>query len=318
VVWADCKGLAMTVSSSPPDPPHRLASQQARFNRSTREHWPHFASHREQIERLLVADGLGGGGRLCVLGAGNCNDLDLPALAEVFDEIHLVDLDPRALEVAVGRQGMSGSPRVRRHAPVDLSAVAGVMATWPGRGVARAEIDECVRRVATAPLPALGGPFDLVLSPCALSQIVGYANDTLGPRHPRTDALRTALRDRHLRLMTEQVAPGGWGILITDVASSRSVPGLESRTPDELPDLLRTLAARGRCYRGLDPTAVGAALRADPLTAWQIADVQTLAPWLWKLGPLKTFLVYALRFRKAREALVLTPRDDRKAAIIVP
>ena len=77
-----------------PNPPHRLASQQARFNRSTRDHWPHFASHRDWIERLLVADGLGGGGRLCVLGAGNCNDLDLPALAEAFDEIHLVDLDP--------------------------------------------------------------------------------------------------------------------------------------------------------------------------------------------------------------------------------
>jgi hypothetical protein len=306
------------VSRHGPNPPHRLASQQARFNRSTRDHWPHFASHREQIERLLVADGLGGGGRLCVLGAGNCNDLDLPALAEVFDEIHLVDLDRGALEAAVARQGMAGAPQVRRHAPIDLSAVADVMANWPRRAVGRGEIDECLRRVATAPSPALGGPFDVVLSPCVLSQIVGYANDTLGARHPQTDALRRALRDRHLRLMAEQVAPGGWGILITDVASSRAVPGLESSSPNELPDLLRTLASRGRCYAGLDPAAVEAALRSDPLTAWQIAEVRTLAPWRWKLGPLKAFLVFALRFRKARDPVVLPAAADRMGAIILP
>jgi hypothetical protein len=118
--------------------------------------------------------------------------------------------------------------------------------------------------------------------------------------------------------MAEQVAPGGWGILVTDVASSRAVPGLESRPPGELPDLLRTLAARGRCYSGLEPAAVEAALRSDPLAAWQIADVQTLAPWLWKLGPLKTFLVYALRFRKTRKTVVLAPSNNRAGAIIIP
>ena len=161
------------------------------------------------------------------------------------------------------------------------------MATWPGRAVSRAEIDECIRRVATAPLPALGGPFDVVLSPCVLSQIVGYANDTLGTRHPQTDAIRTALRDRHLRPDDRAGRARRVGILITDVASSRAVPGLESRTPGELPDLLRTLAARGRCYGGLDPAAVGAAFRADPLTAWQIADVQTLRPGSGNSGRLR-------------------------------
>ena len=29
---------------------------------------------------------------LCVLGAGNCNDLDLRRLSSLFDEVHLVDL----------------------------------------------------------------------------------------------------------------------------------------------------------------------------------------------------------------------------------
>lgn len=254
--------------------PHKLAAQQARFNRSTRGHWEHFASHRDRIAQLLVADGLGGSGRLCVLGAGNCNDLDLKELAEVFTEVHLVDLDPAAPAEAVRRQGASPQ-KVRVHAPVDLSAAADVMATWPGRRPEAAAVEACLRRIIDAPLPSLGGPFNVVLSPCVLSQIVGYTNDTLGTNHPRTPALRAALRDRHLRVLTGLVAPGGWGLLVTDLVSSNAEPGLPGRRYDELPGLLRTLVGRGRGYPGLDPDSVRAALERDPLTTSRSATSES-------------------------------------------
>lgn len=294
------------MSVPPADPAaHQIAAQQARFNRSTRGHWQHFATHRERIEHLLVADGLTGGGRLCVLGAGNCNDLDLRHLCETFAEVHLVDLDPAAVAGAVRRQEMEASSQVRLHAPVDLTGVADDMAGWPGRRPTGGEIDACIRKIGDAPLPALTGPFDVVLSPCVLSQIVGYANDTLGKAHPRLHLVRRALRDRHLRLMVDAVAPGGWGVLVTDACSSAGVDGLDQTPHDKLPDLLRSLEAFGHTYPGLGPAAVEAELRREPLLALQAADVRVIPPWLWRLGPLKTFLVYAVRFRRARGTILL-------------
>ena len=198
----------------------------------------------------------------------------------MFDEIHLVDLDPAALEAAVGPaedvRVATGTPS-RAGGPVGGCRRNGNLAGAGGSSCGD-------RRVPTAHRDdAVAGARRAVRRRAVA--VRALADRRLRERHARRRSSADgrappALRDRHLRLMAGQVAPGGWGILITDVASSRAVPGLEAKPPDELPDLLRTLSARGRCYAGLDPAAVEAALRADPLAAWQIADVQTLAPWL--------------------------------------
>ena len=49
-------------------------------NAESRDAWALFGPHRDAVTRLLLG-GLGAGpARVCVLGAGNCNDLDLAAL----------------------------------------------------------------------------------------------------------------------------------------------------------------------------------------------------------------------------------------------
>src|SRR3569623_288448 len=111
---------------------------------STRCQWDLFAHHRRQIERLIVPPA--GGGRLYVLGAGNCNDLDLAYLATAYAEARLVDIDPAALDRAVDRQGVKGVRRWRMadggwtgegvislQAPVDLTGIADLVASWKGR-----------------------------------------------------------------------------------------------------------------------------------------------------------------------------------------
>ena len=72
-----------------------ISADQARQNLTTRNQWQLYASHRGEIEKLIVPDSRGR--RICVLGAGNCNDLDLKWLSEVYGEVHLVDLDRTAL-----------------------------------------------------------------------------------------------------------------------------------------------------------------------------------------------------------------------------
>src|SRR6187399_585339 len=55
-----------------------------------------YAPHRERVMALIPEQPAGG--TLCVLGAGRCDDLDLPRLARRFTRIHLVDLDGKAME----------------------------------------------------------------------------------------------------------------------------------------------------------------------------------------------------------------------------
>src|SRR6266487_2091139 len=111
-----------------PSTPDSIAAEQARQNRTTQNQWLLYASHRRHIERLIVPE-TRGTGRICILGAGNCNDLDLRWLADVYREVHLFDLDPSALESAIRRQNV-GSASICCHAPVDLTGIAARVAAW--------------------------------------------------------------------------------------------------------------------------------------------------------------------------------------------
>src|SRR5215470_12658620 len=102
-------------------PPSPIALVHIRSNRQTRDAWKRCAAHRRKIHALISAAGCAEGSRLCVLGAGNCNDLDLRSLEQDFAKVYLVDLDREAIEVAIGRQQVSGSTRLVVHAPCDLS-----------------------------------------------------------------------------------------------------------------------------------------------------------------------------------------------------
>lgn len=289
-----------TLSLKPSDPANPILDKQAQLNRSTRGQWDLYASHRQEIERLLVPDVRGG--RLCVLGAGNCNDLDLLWLIEVYREVHLVDIDGAALVHAARRQRVEGSPRLRLHGGVDLTGVADVLGGWVKNTPAPQEVEACARRAAGPPgewTAALGGPFDAVLSPCVLSQLLTPARDTIREEHPGFPALLAAIRRRHLCTMADLLAPGGVGVFATDLFSSSRLPDLAKVAKPQLPGLMRTFVSDGKYFGGLDPAAIAGVLKQDPAVAPRVTDLKAVPPWLWHLGLNKAYLVYAICFRKA-------------------
>jgi len=154
-------------------------------------------------------------------------------------------------------------------------------------------------------VPPIGGAFDVVLSPCLLSQLCGYATDVLGRNHPRRRELLLALRTRHLRTVVDLLAPGGVGVVVCDVASSTGYPELLGMKKQKLPDLLDRLTYTDRGFDGLSPAAMRQALRDDPLIAPLLGSVQQVPPWLWRLGPARAFLVYAMRLRRLAGPVVL-------------
>ena len=109
-----------------------------------------------------------------MLGAGNGSDLDLPALAERFASLHLVDIDGEALErcrAGAPRDTARAARAARGRRPVGLHRPPRrVGRGLPGRGRPRP------RRAARDPrhprqLGPLGRSFDVVVSTCALSQL---------------------------------------------------------------------------------------------------------------------------------------------------
>src|SRR4051794_13404017 len=94
------------------------AGEQALANLSALPYFSSFGEHRRRLTALAVAAAPPlAAGTLCVLGAGNCFDLDLDALASRYEAVHLVDLDRSALERAFARQEPKTKARLVLHGP---------------------------------------------------------------------------------------------------------------------------------------------------------------------------------------------------------
>jgi hypothetical protein len=245
---------------------------QRELNLGSAGRWDDFAAHRRRVTELILGHRTGQpASRLVVLGAGNCNDLELGRLLAGFGTVDLVDIDADALTGAVARQRVAPGARLRLHGGVDLTAAA------PGR---------------LGPLSQA----DVVVSTTLLTQLIDVAA-AAGATGP---ALLT-VRDEHLRLITGLLAPRGVGMLVTDVVSSDTCPPLRDAGPDSLGPLLadcvkrreflhrhqpvrHRTAAQDRRRPGARPRRHDAAVAVGPGGA-QLPRVHTGLPQAGRMAP---------------------------------
>ena len=259
--------------------------------------WDRFGPHRDRVTQLLV-DSATRGGRLCVLGAGNCNDVDLEALLDGFQEIHLVDLDTDALTAGVARQGCEASSRVLLHGDVDVTFLADRLASWTAEHPPESgELDACLELAATHPPLDLAGPFDTVCSACLLTQLLDSVLMALGQRHPRCLDLALRVRARHLRLLVELLRPGGTGVLVMEIVSSATFPELPDVPESRLLETATRLINERNFFTGMNPLVIRASFRSDPQLAPWVEAAEITRPWLWDLGP-RVYLVCAIVVRR--------------------
>ena len=261
--------------------------------------WELFAPHRRRVTDLIAANAPSPPGRLHVLGAGNCHDLVLPELTAAFREVRLIDLDSEALERGQRQQG-ARSPALIAHGSVDITGMAPALVAWADASPTPAEV-----RAALDPLPVPEVGLSLssahvVVSATVLTQLIESAVAALGADHPSLLDVILAMRAVHLRLMIDLLTPGGVGILVTDVVSSTTCPGLEDLPPRALPRRLAQLVAARNFFTGANPFAIRAILSTDPALAPRIERVAAEDPWLWQTGEDTWRLVSALLFRKRR------------------
>ncbi|HEY6077886.1 MAG TPA: hypothetical protein VIW29_03745 [Polyangiaceae bacterium] len=270
-------------------------------NLSGLAHYDSFASHRDASTHLILQSGssAGPGPRLCVLGAGNAFDLDLSALLGRFAELHLVDIDPSALERARARVAPSERARVLSHAPLDLSGMFEHIERWGRMQVTPRELALAPAAGAERIAAALPGPFDVVVSTCLLTQLQLQLLELLGDQHRLFGALRQFLSLTHLRTLAALSQPLGQALLITDLCESAVFPAGRPRDSADLEPLLRELVRVGHVIHSSHPELLTLTLQDDPVLARSFTSVKQSAPWLWQNGPELRFLVYGLILQRA-------------------
>jgi hypothetical protein len=275
--------------------PNDLVGFHRGLNRETAASYERFAGHRARVTALALE---AGGETLALLGAGNCNDVDLPALAARFRQIHLIDLDREAMERARRRQPAEVASRIVIHGPVDLGG-ARLLGELRGRPVGPALLGGLPGRSAAEALAALPVRAEVVMSAGLLSQIVHTCHQALGPAHPQLTAVACALVVAHLRSLVELVQPGGTGILVTDTVTSETcaLDELWGTRPPLV--LLEQLETSGNHLSGTGPSFLRRILRTDAVIAPLVLAPRLVEPWLWPLNDLMTLLAYALVFRRA-------------------
>jgi hypothetical protein len=239
-------------------------------NRKRDRNWELYEDHRKKLSTLAQSVRQGRG--LCVLGAGNCDDLDLPALIDTFGNVHLVDIDGAAMNRGIARLPEGAHrEKVVPHAGVDLAGYLDEVDTWE-RAVppldelllrAESKADEMISEIG-------GGPFDVVLSSCILSQLWVPLKRTLVLRAAEWNRVFALMSLTHLFTMIKLTRPGGTCVLVTEVAASPiQEPNL---------DLLLTL------------------LGDHPDLRRMIENPRLVEPWLWTLDG-RTVVVHGLLFQ---------------------
>jgi hypothetical protein len=277
-----------------------IGEMNTRANRAARDDWELFTSHRARLTAAITDLGPAEGGVLCLLGAGNCNDVDLGALARRFSEIHLVDIDRAGLDRARQRQ----TPEVRRrlipHGGVDLSGVLDRVDRWKNRppderALAEAAVEGA--RAAVQDLPA--GKVDLAVSCCLMSQLGWCIEVALGESHPALVDVKIAVIAAHLQTLAALCRPGGAALLASDVISSDHYPFEEVPPEADLRKLAEELIPqRELVYLSASPVLMARTLRHDPVLRGAFDPPTLLTPWLWsgRLG--RTYLVYPQVLRR--------------------
>ena len=276
-----------------------IVAREQRFNRATRVCWDHFAPHRRRVTELLLDQPADQRCGLSVLGAGNCNDLDLPALCATFSAVHLIDLDAQALAAGVVAQGMNtGQGPLHLHGGVDVTGIAERLDGWtPTQPPDDTQLRDCLLAAGKSHVE-LPRPVDVAVSVCLLSQLMEILNVTLGGQHPQFTRLAALVRSRHVELLVDSVRPGGRAVIVTDITSSDLVPELSSVSPGQLPALLERIMRDGRFLSGVNPFHLQRLCRELPSLARRVASVRVSHPWVWQF-PGRTYVVCAVEIRRA-------------------
>ena len=263
-------------------------------NRQLQDGWERYAPHRERVTAVL-SDCAGPGASLCILGAGNLNDVRLDHLLGSFAKIHLVDLDVDSVTSALIRQRLNNRSGLCVHGPIDLSGVLDKLPT--GARHVPDVTHNLVGMLVGNRCAVAGQPFDVTASTGMLTQLIQSVVDAaLAP----DDLVRVsvAVRDKHIADLVNLTRPGGALILVSDVVSTHTAPELSKAAADDLQRHLSVCIAAKNFFTGTNPYRILDLLQTSFRDS--VTNIRLVDPWLWAVTPDRQHLTYAIVARRRR------------------
>lgn len=252
-----------------------------------------YAEHRERLTGLVDSAAPACPGRLLVLGAGSCTDLNLAELVGRFAEVHLVDIDADAMERGVTDQLSPGQrDGVILHC-LDLTGIA--MELDELRGNTRQEAQRLINQAESRLLPIPVGHFSVVVSAGVLSQLNMHLVSCIDASSSNFIPFLQAIRRAHVNQMLTALQKGGQGIIVVDVVSSVTLPALleDQLVGGMLGSELATAIQSSNFFHGMNPLAIRVAVEQDD----RCDHTVLLDPWRWTIGQL-TYGTTAVAFRR--------------------
>jgi hypothetical protein len=140
---------------------------------------------------------------------------------------------------------------------------------------------------------AVGGPFDVVVSACVVTQMQLAILNALGDTHRLFPAIRHTLTVTHLRSLAALTRVGGRAVLATDLVASDHL-NLSSRSGMDLRAVFDQVVKDGNVMYVAHPRVFYSVITDDPTLKRTVTSNKPQAVWLWEQGPNRTFLVYAM------------------------
>ena len=231
--------------------------------------WQRAARHRQHQTRILTeAAAKVQNPTLTILGAGNCNSIDLPKLRSHFSKIHLVGWDAAAMERGAREQGLQDCGELLIHGGIDLLNASRPSPENPAKQ------------------PARQSPFleieaaDVVASTGILSQMIGQELQMAKSNRDDPEQQISEIRQRHFELIISKTRVSGTGLLIDLITSSEIVSGIADPNRD-LNRLVLDAAKTQQHFSGMNPFAIHHQLANSPSIRDTIDEIKISKPWVW-------------------------------------
>lgn len=278
-----------------------LIRTQIERNQESRNKWDLYQSHREKVTALLISKSKSKDDRLCILGAGNCNDLNLNILTKHFREIHLVDIDEQAVYDGILRQELRNTDNIYVHGSIDLTRSLPYLSELKqNKKYTEMEVKDFIQKTILPLNLDINEPFGVVASVCTLTQLISTVIDALGDNHTYLSDFILKIRNHHLNQLINLLEPEGWGFLITDIVSSDSFAKMSTISEENFSGVIDQLISNQNFFHGVNPYRLNSVLSSNLF----VSKTQILHPWRWNFGE-RIYAVCALEIQK-RTSLEIT------------